>query len=59
MVKVRSCPFNHTVISSSQSQTDGMEIIEEKPNDPHNPPMETEEIVSVLEREFLVGRPPP
>ena len=35
-----------------------MEIIEEKPNDPHNPPMETEEIVSVLEREFLAGRPP-
>lgn len=36
-----------------------MEISEEKPNDPHNPPMETEEIVSVLDREFLVGRPPP
>ena len=35
-----------------------MEIIDEKPNDPQNPPMETEEIVSVLEREFLVGCPP-
>ena len=36
-----------------------MEIIDEKPNDPHNPPMETEEIVSVLDREFFVGLPPP
>lgn len=35
-----------------------MDSIEEKPNDPHNPPMETEEIVSVLDREFLVGHPP-
>jgi hypothetical protein len=33
-----------------------MEIIDEKANDPHNPPMETEEIVSVLDRESLFRR---
>jgi hypothetical protein len=32
-----------------------MEIIEDKASDPQNPPMETEEIVSVLDREFPVG----
>ena len=47
------------VISSCKSQADGMEIIEEKPNDPHNPPMETEEIVSVLDRKFPTGPHPP
>ena len=36
-----------------------MDIIDEKPNDPHNPPMDTEEIVSVLDREFCLGYPPP
>ena len=50
-----SLTLSSTFTSSSKSQTDGMEIIEEKPNEPHNPPMETEEIVSVLDREFLVG----
>ena len=45
-------------VSSSQPQAEGMEIIDEKANDPHNPPMETEEIVSVLDRESLVRRPP-
>jgi len=36
-----------------------MDIIDEKANDPHNPPMDTEEIVSVLEREFYPSRPLP
>lgn len=34
-----------------------MDIIDEKANDPHNPPMDTEEIVSVLEREFYLVVP--
>ncbi|KAF9792792.1 cysteine proteinase [Thelephora terrestris] len=37
-------------------KADGMEIIEEKPNDPHNPPMETEEIVSVLDQEAFAAK---
>ena len=41
----------------SKLQAEGMEIIDEKANDAHNPPMETEEIVSVLDREFRLGRP--
>lgn len=65
MVKVRSRRFvliTTLMLSSSDTQVDGMELIEEKqeqPSDLHNPPMETEEIVSVLERGFLVWHPPP
>jgi hypothetical protein len=44
-------------ISKSNLQAEGMEIIDEKANDPHNPPMETEEIVSVRDREFYLGCP--
>ena len=46
-------------VSQPKPQAEGMDINEEKANDPHNPPMEAEEIVSVLDREFCLGCPPP
>jgi len=50
-------PLSYNAVSQPKPQAEGMEIIEEKPNDPHNPPMETEEIVSVLDRESCLACP--
>ena len=52
-------PSSPNIISKSKPQAEGMDIIEEKPNDPQNPPMDTEEIVSVLDRESCLRRSPP